>query len=243
MHSAYTSSALFHFVGYTCPDDHAANFEVLSKVLRAECVSHPPHENDWGKVSHAIYWERSLIEEELIVPTVTCYADIPLDSLGVHVKKYGKFGVSFPRELLIWFGARPVMYVPLQINDGQSINGATLLKDIEAVYKGFHEMVVSKASSVGETTSRPLGKKPQNEAEAVKAISSVFAKDFLAFIKPFNSHLEEDHPDNFYMEREWRKHGNLKFTPREVENIVVAKGYLSRLEMEFPQYKGKVVEI
>jgi Putative abortive phage resistance protein AbiGi, antitoxin len=245
MHTTYTSNLLFHFVGHSNPDDHSANYDVLLKVLHDECISHSPHENNWGKVSYTINWERSLLDEDekLIVPTVTCFTDIPFESLGIHVKKYGKFGLSFQRELLMKYGARPVMYVPLHKEDWGSINGETMLKDIEAIYKSFHGIVVSKNPFFGEMSVRHLGTMPQNEAEAVMGINNVFAKDFLAFIKPFNTHLEENHPDNFYMEREWRKHGNLKFTTRDVENIIVAKGYSSRLEMAFPQYKGKVVEI
>jgi len=243
MHSPYTSNTFFHFVGHKHPNDHEANFEVLLKVLRIGCVSHPPHEESWGKVSHRICWESSLLEEKLIVPTVTCYADIPFDSLGVHIKKYGKFGVSFPRELLIRYGARPVIYIPLHKDDWGSPNGVTLLRDIEATYKGFYETLVSSSLSADKPARRSLGRKPQNISEAIHAVNSTLAKDFLAFIKPFNSHLEEDHPDNYYMEREWRKHGNLKFTPHDIENIVVAKDYSLRLEMELPQYKGKILEI
>jgi hypothetical protein len=74
-------------------------------------------------------------------------------------------------------------------------------------------------------------------------MTSVFAKDFLAFIKPFDSHLTLDHPKNFYMEREWRKHGNLKFNPADVITVLVAKGYSSQLASDYSDYVGKVVEI
>jgi Putative abortive phage resistance protein AbiGi, antitoxin len=243
MEVLYTSTELFHFVGRRDPSDDRANYENLLKILAASCVSHPPHDNNWGQVSYTINWDRSLEKEELIVPTVTCYADIPFDSLSVHVAKYGKFGLSFPRDLLIPYGARPVMYIPTRNDDWRSIHGTTLIRDLEAVYKGFYTYVKSKSSSFDTTTSRGLGAKPSNEADAADAILSVFAKDFLAFVKPFNSHLGQNHPANYYMEREWRKHGNLKFDPSDVAKIVVAKAYLSRLEREYPEYLGKVIGI
>jgi len=243
MKAAYTSNELFHLVGRRHPHDDQANYELLSKILTSGCVSHSPHENNWGNVSHTIDWNKSLVNGELLVPTVTCYADIPFGSLNIHVRKYGKFGLSFPREFLIQYGARPVMYVPLSYDDWNSGGGATLLNDLEVVYKGFYDLVLSKASPIGDTFSRKQRKKPGNEVEAIKAMGSIFAKEFLAFIKPFISHLEQNHPDNFYLEREWRKYANLKFTPDDVSKIVVAKGYLSRLKQEYPHYRSKIKEI
>jgi len=242
MNGAYTSQELFHFVGHHDPADDQTNYETLLKLLADGCVSHPPHENSWGQVGYKINWEMSLENEDLIVPTVTCYADIPFGSLGVHVKKYRGFGLSFARDLLIQYGARPVMYVPTRHDNWRSIHGTTLLRDLEAVYKGFNDHVVPKIST-RDISTRYLGSKPGNEAEAIDAMLSVFAKEFLALLKPFSSHLGQDHPENFYREREWRKHGNLKFEAPDVAKIVVAHGYLPRLEKEFPDYVGKVVEI
>jgi hypothetical protein len=239
----YTSNQFFHFVGRNNPSADEANYETLKKILNARCVSHRPHENDWGQVGYTINWERSIKGEELIVPTVTCYADIPFESLGIHVKKYGKFGLSFSRDLLIQYGARPVMYVPTRRDDWQSIHGTTLLQDVEAAYKGVNDHLVSKSPKPRGESTRYLGSKPANEADAINLMASVFAKDFLAFIKPFNSQLDSDHPNNFYMEREWRKFGNLKFTPIDVMKVLVAEGYSSELESDYTEYVGKVIAI
>lgn len=243
MNRSYHSDEFFHFVGHSCPGNDEVNYETLSKVIFSGCVSHPPHENSCGSVSYTVYWDNSLESEKLIVPTVTCYADIPFDCLGIHIKKYGAFGISFPRELLIQYGARPVMYVPLREDDWMSINGATLLKDLEETYKGFHDLVVSKIRQKSRSVSRSFGSRPATKDEAIQGILRAFTKDFLAFIKPFNSQLHEEDADNFYMEREWRKHGNLKFGPENVRKVVVARGFQVRLENDFPQYRGKVVEI
>ena len=45
------------------------------------------------------------------------------------------------------------------------------------------------------------------------AIDDAFVQHFLAYIKPFNSELADNDPNNFYSEREWRKFGNLLFQP------------------------------
>jgi hypothetical protein len=35
----------------------------------------------------------------------------------------------------------------------------------------------------------------------------------------------------------------MRRSPDDVQRIVVAKGYLSRFEKEFPKYRGKVFEV
>ena len=68
-------------------------------------------------------------------------------------------------------------------------------------------------------------------------------KDLLAFLKPFDANLADDDPENFYMEREWRKFGNLEFKQHDVVKVIVAKGYLDRARANFPAFAPIVCEI
>ena len=43
--------------------------------------------------------------------------------------------------------------------------------------------------------------------------TSLIERELQAFLKFWNVDLPEDHPENFYMEREWRKFGNLPLAP------------------------------
>ena len=242
MASKYASDELFHFVGHSSPNDDNKNYGKLREVLKSNCISHSPHDGSWGKVSHTTTWDNRLETEQLIVPSVTCYADIPFEALSIHTNKYGKFGVALPRALLIKYGARPVTYIPMRSDDWQSTNGLTLLRDIEAAVKGFFEQFVEQQREE-EARSRTLGKKPSTPEEAISAIHSMLLKDFLAFIKPFNSELPHDHPNNYYMEREWRKYGNMRFEASQVSRILVARGYKSQTISDFPAYEDRVFEI
>lgn len=58
-----------------------------------------------------------------------------------------------------------------------------------------------------------------------------FAQHFQVLIKPFDSELPDNHPDNYYFEQEWRKFGNLKFQPSEVMRILVARDHIDRLKI------------
>jgi hypothetical protein len=239
----YTSDHLYHLVGRKHPKNDLENYNNLVKVLTDECISYYPHEKGWGEVSYYIDWSKSILGEELIAPTMTCFADIPYESLSIHIIKYGKFGLCFKREYLIKFGARPVTYFPLAKDHWGSPFGEKILLDIEAIYKGFYIQVASKNKTSTDKKGRFVGESPQNEINAIDQINNMVAKDFLAFIKPFDSHLDKDHQDNFYMEREWRKFGNLVFNPDDVVKILVAKGFASRLQKAFPSYEGKIVDI
>lgn len=72
------------------------------------------------------------------------------------------------------------------------------------------------------------------------AMDDIFTQHFLAFIKPFNSELPDDHPDNFYLEREWRRYGNFWFQPDEVMRVLVKSGHIARLKRERPIHASKI---
>lgn len=74
-------------------------------------------------------------------------------------------------------------------------------------------------------------------------MESSFTHHFLAFIKPFNSELPDDHPDNYYTEREWRKFCNLRFQPQEVKRVTVAREYTERFIKERPDYSNRVLAL
>ena len=243
MDTPYTSDQLFHFVGYKRPNENAENFNTLCKVLSDCCVSHEPHGNLPGTFRYTLDIGKSLLNEELIVPTVTCFADIPPASLGNHVRKYGRFGLGFSREFLVFHGARPVTYIPLRAGDWQGIYGSSMIRDIEAIYKGFAALYENRLANVEKPLSRRLGVIPTTEEETLQGLKSMIEMDFLAFLKPFNSELSPSDPENYYMEREWRKFANLRFSFSDVLTVYVARGYKMPLAHAFPTLAARVLEI
>ncbi|WP_243393691.1 abortive infection system antitoxin AbiGi family protein [Solimonas fluminis] len=215
---------------------------MLSKVLRTGCISHPPHDGTAGRIGYTVTWNKHLEDETLIVPTVTCFADIPKNALSIHISKYGAFGVALSRSLLVARGARPVTYIPLSSGDWMSLSGRGLLRDIEAIRKGFSIRVIEPCKEC-LPKSRTYGKEPSTFEEAIAAVEEILDKEFLPFLKPFNSELSDCDADNFYMEREWRKYGNMKFRASDVTTVVVAKGYEERLLVEFPEYADRILPI
>jgi len=246
--SGCTSNVLYHFVGRKCPTGHDKNYCNLRKILTQGCVSYWPHSNPegWGETKYTINWKTNLFsqDQDLIVPTVTCYAEIPFNDLEIHIKKYGQFGIGFEKRLVIYYGARPVMYLPYTPKDRvePSPYGMHSIENFEEIFKSFAQATdqICEGKSVRKT--RLLKTPAGSPEEAISEMCSMFGKDFLAFVKVFDCTLPDDDPANYYMEREWRKYQYLKFNPEQVRKVIVARGFTERILKEFPAYAGKVVE-
>ncbi len=106
--SGYTSEIFYHFFGRRDPANHEKNYCTLLKVLDGRRVSYPPQTAaGWGDARYQINWNTNLLSQELIVPTVTCFCDVPFDHLGIHCTKYGQFGIGFDKQPLIIYGTPP----------------------------------------------------------------------------------------------------------------------------------------
>jgi len=148
---------------------------------------------------------------------MTCYCDIPLDDLPFHASKYGRFGLGFPRDFLIDRGARPVSYFPLRADDWRGIRGATVLKDIESIYRAFHDRLLTPTRERNPGRHpRGVGNAPESDDAAIEQINAVLTMHFLGYLKPYDSLLQQDHPDYYYAEREWRSTIYQRFIPDEV---------------------------
>jgi hypothetical protein len=239
----YTSDVLYHFVGFRNPGDHETNYSTLLKILEDRAVTHWPHNARTPGQSMTLDWDADIEKGELIVPEVTCFCDIPYEALSVHLRKYGSFGIAFRRFFLVKKGGRPVTYVPLQSKDRLAgwgtIYSLTMIRDWMRVREGFYEQVVAPVEA--NVVQRPLGVKPSNPDDAILAIDDFLARDFFAFLKVFDSDLTEELPDNYYMEREWRKLGNLKFFMEDVAFAIVDASYITRLALEKPELCGKIL--
>ena len=239
--TAFLSHELFHFVGHANPNDHERNFSLLRLVLESGCISHPPHTQDWGAVSYTIDLTKRLHFEELLVPTVTCFCDIPLQSLAIHTAKYGAFGLSLSRHHLTKYGARPVTYIPVRDDDwGNSRGGGTaMLSSLEASYRGLITQLIPPNDGAS-TRSRVTTPNPVTPEEAARYLDQTICLEVLAFIKPYDATLDEDDPCYYYAEREWRKFGNMRFESIDVLNVVVHPDYIERAKSELPQFSEKI---
>lgn len=229
--SKYLSDVFFHFVGHRDPNDHVCNYSTLRKVLNSGQVRASPW--DLPTSSIRIDSSRTLESEKLIEMSQTCFAEIRPEHLDTHVEKYGHFGIGVGRELMTKYGARPVIYVPTSRTDWQGIDGRSALRDIEAVYRGFRKHVV-EPRNFPDRVEKTHGVEPATEAEAIGAIDGLIKRYFLAYLKPFQSDLDENDANYFYAEREWRSPLSVYFEPREIRFVIVHPSYAQRFVVDHP---------
>jgi len=104
----YVSKYLTHFVGRG--KALREQYEILKKILGTRWLTHPPH-LDQPSLALAVHPGRQFADNDMIVPEMICFCDIPAVHLTIHTQKYSQFGVAFPKAYLISKGANPVLYV------------------------------------------------------------------------------------------------------------------------------------
>lgn len=234
----YTSDVLYHLVGRNCPEDDEANFNTLCLILKSMEVRPSRVEGQEGIV-YRIDPSRGLKHGELIEQSVTCFCDIHLSQLSpIHTGKYGRFGVGVDRHWLAEWGGRPVIYLPTSQTNPPTW-GTRFAGEVMGVWKGLEEHFSDEEPGT-KVTTRVCGSPPTTPIEAASDASSLIARDFLAFLKAYNVSLPDQHPDNYYMEREWRKYGKLPLH-LPLRQVVVAQEYVGRVQELFPLLGNKVV--
>ncbi|MNH34870.1 hypothetical protein D3C79_954970 [compost metagenome] len=130
------------------------------------------------------------------------------------------------------------MYFPYAPNDWGTAYGRCLIQDIEATYRRLYQLAGEEGV---EEYSRSMNKVPEHIQ--LSCIENSFSRDFLAFIKAYDYTLPSDHDECFYMEREWRRIGNVKFTEESLRQVVLPCEYEGRLLGIMPWLEGKVISL
>ena len=232
----YVSDKLFHFVGHAHSEDHEKNFATLKAILQTGWILHRGGSPGWGQERISISPTGTLINERLIVPEVVCFCDIPEEALGIHVAKYGQFGLSLSRQYAQRYGARPVLYFPLNIDQPEMRYGTPCLSDIEAVFRSLRNHL----RGIEKPNERTWGQEPTTLEHAADAFASIALKEFLAFVKPFDGQLPATAWNNYYMEREWRRLGNMEVNEQSVRSIIIPAAFGARARAELGPYSEKV---
>lgn len=238
MDSGYTSDILVHFVGWRAPADNTENYRTLSLVLREGILGRLPHGGGWGDEELRIDSSRSLLDGQLVVPRMVCVADIPESALSIHCAKYGSFGLGFSRTFLVRYGFRPVMYFPYSSGDHLGAYGRTRLKWIEQAFRDCCEYGAGVVG--GAVTTRTAGAPSSTRDEAMQAARTAFLRDLLPFLKPFNADLSSADAENYYLEREWRRLGNLCFRSSDVVRVYVPEEYVEQARSDHPAYVKQI---
>lgn len=229
MSNSYTSEILYHMVGHRDPLDDDTNFATLRAILISMEIRTNQVGDHRGGMTLCVDPYRGCIDGEPIAQTVTCYCDIPFESLALHTSKYGRFGLGLARSVVAEWGGRPVIYIP-KVSRNSTVTNNTFCERVLTVWKGLQTYF----PEISASSTSVLGDDPKSKIEAVDMAQSELAQ-MLAFVKTFDVDLPTVHPQNFYMEREWRKFGNLPLH-MPLREIIAPPDCVEALRNEFPEF-------
>lgn len=236
----YVSDELTHFVGRGLPE--RAQFGLLLEVLRTGTLSPPPHTPDVeGRVSidRAAPVSRNLAYE----PEAVCFCDIPVGDLDLHIRKYSPFGVAFRKPFLVQRGASPVFYVAGASTTRLPNGGGRGLPITRADY--YDRMVQEYHRLRDEAQARLEGLPPDAKERGfyddLLRLAHFLDFEVWSYLKFFHYPTNDEDPENYYMEREWRMLGTLRFALDDVRRVILPEAYAREFRDAFPGYHGQVI--
>lgn len=231
----YVSDELTHFAGKGRRQEE--QFQTLLQILKTGRLLPGGKESSGQEMWATIGGER-LCTNEMFTPQVVCFCDIPLSGLGIHMEKYGGFGIAFRKRWLVGRGANPVFYLaagdsPLEALDGEApiLRAEEFGRCIDRCYGLLHEFA--------DFLEEPPTQVPE-EAEQLHDGFHHLVHFFLqyrifSYLKCFDPMLSEADIDNFYMEREWRVFGPVAFELQDVAHVIVPNAFREQVAKEIPE--------
>lgn len=241
----YISNELTHFIGASDKSDDE-RYRRLCKILQEGRLRGEPLDSE--KVGDDpqvdFFLDRKLSENEMFNPNMVCFCDIPVQELGIHIRKYGSFGIAFEKDLIARQGGIPVYYVPKSglLPPGMELDGEYFDKGITDLLNYLLREMSRKLQSdkKGQPPKvKDLNRHKKLQAEIVGHVSFLIYY-FFSYLKVFDHKLPDFDEKNYYFEREWRVLGACKFQMKDVLRILIPKPFSQRFRKDFPKYYGQL---
>ena len=236
----YVSDELSHFVSRNKTKEEA--LDILIKILTSKRLMMVP--GIGGPVPCGVLippdWSTAS-PDEVFRGDWVCFCDIPFKQLRIHSTKYGEYGLSFKKGRLLKYGANPVFYIDIgSLAYFPKLREIKQKPDIELPRaKGRRDGLVSLLRDIKRRLIPIAPGDPDDwvleYTAACRTLQEVFEMNFLAFVKFFDSSLAEDDPCNYYMEREWRVLGEVRFELEDVSRIFAPAQDVASLRERFPE--------
>ena len=108
----YISHELTHFVGSKLrksknKSKEDKQYELLIRILGEGWLYNPK-----VGVDLVVNLSAKISQNEMYLPQMVCFSDIPIEDLTLHKKKYSRFGISFNKDFVVKQGGVPMHYIP-----------------------------------------------------------------------------------------------------------------------------------
>lgn len=175
-------------------------------------------------------------------PSVVCFCDIPVGDIEIHMAKYGPFGLAFSRDFLLERGANPVLYLAedAKVDDEGQTFGELFVEEMNHALALLSELQLASQNPEGALRYPDLEGLPKRVSDdAMRAHQFLLIRAF-SLVKAFRGDSADDDPENYYMEREWRRYGDLDFALGDVCRVYLPERFAKRLRENLPGYHGQV---
>ncbi len=217
---SYVSDKLVHLAGRNKPTDEE-RFELLCSILDSGLLKG----RGTGQGNIHLDFAQALTSNELLVPEAVCFCDIPLKDLGIHMDKYSHFGVAFTKVFMRSKGCNPVYYVSMHspCTDHRYPRGDSRR---EVKWGDFFQ----------EAFDRWYPTVKGIDPSKLSPVDNLLLWYFLGHLKFFDNTLADDDPRNYYMEREWRRIGEMEFKRTDVATVILPSAFVPRFRAEFSDF-------
>jgi hypothetical protein len=253
-HQRYVSKELTHFTGRKCkrPDgspDEDAQYDCLKQILRDGHLLPPDGSARVEFLCNGSFMQRTMIHVDAVY-----FCDIPVADFGIHAAKYSEFGLSFLKSFLIKQGATPAFYIAGDsvippdnptaelLFPGRSGRPDPLTR-AELMERLIKDHLVSGNRLLDEAFRERVNHGLTQRSTVLSTapiLDSMIRLHFLSFCVPFDSQKDDTDEKNYYMEREWRVIGDVKFKLDEVRRVILPGRYVKRFREDVPGYFGQI---
>jgi hypothetical protein len=249
----YVSTELTHFVGGkisggSVSQTREKQYELLLKILREGWITCKQRATNFASCI-LVDPSANLSSNRMVRLDAVCFCDIPLQAgLAIHMEKYSPFGLAFAKSFVVEQGANPVFYIANNSmvrlwsfgKDKATTHFETRAENFDKHFSEFYDCTQKVKGFLWKNT------KETSEAKSLLTrLENVerFMSSLFGYFKCFDASKAEDEKENFYMEREWRLIGSLKFKISDVQRIILPKAFLSRFRVDFAEFAGNEEEI
>lgn len=180
--------------------------------------------------------------QKMFDPAVICFCDIPVDDIGIHVSKYSPFGLAFSRDFLLERGTNPVLYLAEDAAVGEEAGmlGDLFIEEMNRALRLLSELQVAHSHPAGAPRLHDVQGLPPGVTHDATLAHQFLLIHVFAFVKAFRGDSADEDPENYYMEREWRRYGDLDFMLEDVCRVYLPRRFAKRLRSDLPDYYGQV---
>ena len=229
----YVSKELTHFIGSNLTREED-QYHLLVKIIKDGNLKGRDVGGALQVALQVHVGTPRMSNNEVFMPNVVCFSDIPVEDLDLHMKKYSHFGLSFLKKDLILKGTNPVFYIA---ENSVLPNRKTRKEYFDDMIDEFNFIFFHKENKILEVQRESGDNVFESDWNGLKDFLTLY---IFSFIKFFDDTKSENDQENYYMEREWRLLGFLKFEIKDICRIILPQEYSERFRKDIPDYFGQI---